>query len=103
MDISPARGYVMFLMVLIQNIHVFNCRSEKKSAFSIPLHNNPLVLFTVIGAIGLQVLASEIPFFANFLKVKPVPYEHIFILLAFALLILLAMEVYKFVKNIKNN
>lgn len=29
MDISHARSYVLILMVFFQNVHVFNCRSEK--------------------------------------------------------------------------
>ena len=45
MDVSIARGYIMALMVFIQNIHVFNCRSEKKSAFKVPIKNNLLIVY----------------------------------------------------------
>ena len=31
METEIARGYVVVLMVIIQNIHAFNCRSEKNS------------------------------------------------------------------------
>ena len=33
MEVAHARGYIMALMVFIQNIHVLNCRSEKHSTF----------------------------------------------------------------------
>ena len=45
MDVEIARGYIMLLMVFMQNIHVFNCRSEKQSAFKVPIKKNKLILF----------------------------------------------------------
>ena len=104
MDIMNARGYIMVLMVFIQNIHVFNCRSERESAFSMPLHTNPLLLITVFGSILLQVVVMEVPVLSKFLKATPIPYTHMFILIAFALIILISMEVYKMIKvNLKKN
>ena len=98
MDLALARGYIMVLMVFIQNIHVFNCRSEKNSAFNIPLRRNKLIFFTIIFSILLQIIVMEIPFLSNFLKTEPIPWSHMFILLSFALIILIAMEVYKLIK-----
>ena len=106
MEIGIARGYIMVLMVFIQNIHVFNCRSERESAFSMSLRTNPLLLVTVLGSIILQIIVMEIPVLGQFLKVSPIPYSHMFILIAFALIILIAMEVYKMIKSTcykKNN
>ena len=59
-DVNIARGYIMALMVFIQNIHVFNCRSEKKSAFSVPLKENLMIIFAVFSSIILQFLVMEI-------------------------------------------
>ena len=95
METSLARGYIMVLMVFIQNIHVFNCRSEKDSAFNIPLRNNPLIIFTIFGSILLQIIVMEVPILSRFLKTSTVPYGHMFFLLVFALLILTSMEIYK--------
>ena len=39
-DIQMARGYVMALMIILQNMHAFNCRSEKKSTLDISLKSN---------------------------------------------------------------
>lgn len=99
LDISIARGYIMALMVFIQNIHVFNCRSEHRSAFSVPLKNNWLVVFGVFASIILQILVMEIPFLANSLQTTSVPFIHLVYLFVIALLVLVVMEVYKVINN----
>ena len=58
MNVPTARGYIMALMVFIQNIHVFNCRSEHASAFKVPLKNNRLIVFGVID-FGKAVFSSS--------------------------------------------
>ena len=99
MPINLARGYIMALMVFIQNIHVFNCRSEDKSSFIIPLKNNPFNVFTVFLSIILQILVMEIPFLSTFLKTEPVPYHHMFILFNIGLTVLIVMEIYKLLQK----
>lgn len=99
MPINLARGYIMALMVFIQNIHVFNCRSEDKSSFTIPLKNNPFIVFTVFLSIILQILVMEIPFLSTFLKTEPVPYHHMFILFNIGLTVLIVMEIYKLLQK----
>jgi magnesium-transporting ATPase (P-type) len=97
-----ARGYIMALMVFIQNIHVFNCRSEKQSAFKISVMNNPLVVISVICCILLQVVVMEVDVLAGFLQTSPIPLEHVLILFLVASIVLLVVELYKeFVHNKK--
>ena len=103
LDVNIARGYIMVLMVFIQNIHVFNCRSETESAFNISLRSNPLIVITAFGSILLQIIVMEIPFFSSFLKTTTIPYHHLFILASFAIIILIVMEIYKIIKYHKNN
>ena len=95
MDVVSSRGYVMTLMVFIQNIHVFNCRSEKKSAFAIPLKSNKLVVWGVIGSIILQIAAMEIDILSKLLQTVSIPYIHLLGLFALALVILIIVELYK--------
>ena len=95
MDITTARGYVMTLMVFIQNIHVFNCRSEKNSAFTIPLKNNKLVVWGVIASIALQIIVMEVDIFAKLLQTVSIPVSHLTGLFALALIILIVVEIYK--------
>ena len=100
-DVNLARGYIMVLMVFIQNIHVFNCRSETESAFNIPLRGNLLIVITAFGSILLQIIVMEVPFLSKFLKTSSIPYQHIFMLLLFGLTILIIMEIYKLLKYSK--
>ncbi len=95
MDIPMARGYIMALMVFIQNIHVFNCRSEHKSAFSIPIKNNKLILFGVIGSILLQIIVMEVPFLSKLLQTVSIPFVYLIYLFLIALSVLIMMEIYK--------
>ena len=101
MEITLARGYIMALMVFLQNIHVFNCRSEKTSAFLIPITSNPLLILTVLGSIGLQILIMEVPFLSGFLKVSSIPVSHLLVLMVVSFIILIVMEIYKLIKSIK--
>lgn len=98
LDVAIARSYIVVLMVFIQNIHVFNCRSETESAFNIPLKNNPLIVVTVFGSILLQIIVTEIPVLSGYLKTVPIPSSHMFVLLLFGMIILIVMEIYKFIK-----
>ncbi len=99
MEITLARGYIMALMVFLQNIHVFNCRSETNSVFLIPINSNPLLLVTVFGSIMLQIIVMEVPFLSGFLKVESVPVPHLFLLMTISFIILIAVEIYKLIKN----
>lgn len=99
MEVSMARGYIMALMVFIQNIHVFNCRSEHKSAFSIPFTSNKLVLLAFLSSIVLQVIVMEVPFLSHFLQTVSIPFIHLLYLFALALTPLLIMEIYKKINN----
>lgn len=99
MDVTRARGYIMALMVFIQNIHVFNCRSENGSAFSIPLKSNKLVVWGTICSIILQVIVMEVNFMSAFLQTVSIPLIHLVYLFLIALSVLVAMEIYKVLKS----
>ncbi len=95
MNVEEARGYVMALMVFIQNIHVLNCRSEKHSAFSVPLKNNPLILVAILSSIVLQIIVMEVPIFSEFLQTTSISAIPMIILLLMASIIFVVMELYK--------
>ena len=98
MDVNIARGYIMALMIIIQNIHAFNCRSERKSAFTVPFKSNPIFLYGVIGSIILGIAVMEIDFLSMFLKVNSIPYSHLLILVVIGSSIFFIMEGYKKLK-----
>ena len=101
LETTHARGYVLALMVFIQNIHVINCRSESKSIFENSFKKNWFVLFTIAGSIILQIIVMEVPFFARVLQTYKVPFVHMLLLLVLALPILTVMEIYKHLKKKK--
>ena len=98
MDVSVARGYIMALMVFIQNIHVLNCRSERESTFKVPF-NNPLIVFSILTAILLQIIVMEVPLFSKFLKTESIPFIHLIYLFILSIIILGIMEIYKAIKR----
>ena len=100
-DVDLARTYVMVLMIIIQNVHAFNCRSEKKSVGDIPLKSNWIFNFGVIGSILLGIAVIEISPLTKLLKTSHVPLNDIAGLLGLGLIIMLIMEVYKKIKYAK--
>ena len=98
MEVSLARGYVMALMIIIQNIHAFNCRSEKKSIFKIKATSNPIFLIGVLGSLILGIAVIEINFLNVFLKTSHIPYKDLLILLGLGFIIMIVMEIYKKIK-----
>ena len=94
-----ASNLTFLLMVLLENVHVFNCRSERRSAFKVPIRNNPYLLIGVLGAQGVQILAMYIPITQEVLRIEPVPFTEWAILLGLALLLLAVMELFKLVKR----
>ena len=95
MEIASARGYVMCLMVFIQNIHVFNCRSESRSAFTVPLKSNWFIAVGIFCTLLLQILVMKVPIFSTFLQTVSIPAWAICWIFIIASSILVLMELYK--------
>ena len=94
---ASARNIILLLMVLLQNVHVFNCRSEKVSAFMIPLQRNFILVFGVLAAQGIHILSMNAPFMQGILGTEPVHFNQWLIALALALIVLVVMEMFKWV------
>ena len=103
MEVAHARGHIMALMVFIQNIHVLNCRSEKHSAFKMSFKSNPLVLFSILSAIGLQIIIMEVPLLSRILGTYSVSFVNMIYLFLLALPVLIVMEIFKIIKKDKKN
>ncbi len=95
MDAFHARGYVVALMIIIQNIHAFNCRSEKKSSFSVSIKSNYVFLYGVIGSVILGLAVMEIEILSLFLKTHSIPKMHLLYLIILGSIIFIVMECYK--------
>ncbi|MCK5177239.1 MAG: cation transporting ATPase C-terminal domain-containing protein, partial [Candidatus Aenigmarchaeota archaeon] len=96
--VDEARNGTLLLMVLFENIHVFNCRSEYKSAFKIPVKNNILLITGVIIAQALHIVSMNIPIMQDVLNIEPIKIQEWLYLLVLSGSILVIMEVFKLFK-----
>lgn len=101
MDVSTARGYIMALMVFMQNIHVLNCRSEKKSIFKMSLFENPMIILSIGVSIILQIIVMEVDFLAELLNTHRIQNIDLVKIIFLALPIVLVMEVFKYIRRKK--
>jgi len=92
-----ARTVIMMLMVLIQNFHVLNCRSEIRSIFSLSFSKNNTVIISIILAQIVHIAASYTPGLRDILQLEPITLKEWLFLIPLASLILFAMEIYKFI------
>jgi magnesium-transporting ATPase (P-type) len=98
-DEAAARNLLLLLMVLFQNFHVFNCRSEYRSAFRVPIRNNLFLVLGVIAALGLHLLAMWLPFMQPVLEIAPVTWEQFGSMALLASSILVVLELFKLVRG----
>jgi magnesium-transporting ATPase (P-type) len=92
---EQARNIVLLLMVLLQNYHTFNARSERHSTFTIPLHYNWVLVGGVVLAHLLHIGAMCMPFAQKILKISPVSFDEWLKVFATAASILVVMELFK--------
>jgi calcium-translocating P-type ATPase len=98
-ELPVAQNLVLLLMVFLQNVQVFNCRSERVSAFRVPISRNWLLIGGVILAQGIHILSMQLPFMQEILGVAPVPWKNWLQILMLALPLLFVMELYKFIRT----
>lgn len=94
-NIEQARNATLLLMVLFENFHVFNSRSETRSVFRHNLLRNPVLLFGTVMAQLIHIAAMYIPWLSAVLHIQPVSFDQWLSLLIMAFSILLVMELHK--------
>lgn len=72
---AEARNGLLLLMVLFENVHLGNCRSETKLVVRLSPLRNPVLLAAAVSALLLHVLMMYVPFGQKLLGVAPVPLE----------------------------
>ena len=97
---TDARNALLLLLVLFENAHVFNCRSERRSAFQVPLAANWLVVGAVVVSQGAHILAMHLPGFSEVLRVQSVEFSTWLIVAVIAASVILVMELFKVVTAI---
>ncbi|MDH5423927.1 MAG: HAD-IC family P-type ATPase [Gammaproteobacteria bacterium] len=92
-----ARNITLLLMVLFENVHVFNSRSETISIFRTKFFSNPLLLFGMLSAQAIHIAAMHIPGLSTILMLEPVTLEIWGQLLLIALVLLVVDELHKYI------
>jgi P-type Ca2+ transporter type 2C len=97
-SVDEARNLLLLLMVCFQNVHVFNCRSERRSAFRQPLRSNLWIPAVVLLTQGIHIGAMHVPVLNDVLRIAPVAWSEWVQVAVISLLLIPTMEIYKSVK-----
>ncbi len=92
---TAARSGLLTLLVLIQFYHVLNCRSETTSIFRVPLRNNPVLMIGMAAALGIHILATQVPFLQSLLRTHSLSWQMWLLFAVPGLAILAVIELYK--------
>jgi P-type Ca2+ transporter type 2C len=98
-ETAEARNLLLLLLVLFENVHAFNVRSETRSAFRIPLSNNWLLVLAVVAAQGVHIASMYVPGWRDLLGLIPVTFATWATLLAITLSKFFVVEVYKHLRG----
>ena len=98
-DLDAARNGTLLLMVLFENIHVFNSRSETRSVFNHNPLRNYFLLFGTLAAQLIHIGAMYTPWISDVLRIQPVSLDYWFDMLLIAITVLIVMELHKFLRR----
>lgn len=98
-DLIIARSATIFLMILFQNMQVFNSRSETQSIFRQGFFKNPFLFISIIIVTLIHIVASYVPVFDLFLKIDPLSFKELMVIIPTSLLIIAIMELEKMIRN----
>jgi Ca2+-transporting ATPase len=98
-DVILARSVVLFLMILFQNMQVFNARSETQSIFKQGFFKNQFLFISIIIVTLIHIIASYTPWFDQFLHIAPLGWEYLKVIIPVAFLIIVVMEIEKIIRN----
>ena len=91
-SIESARNITLLLMVLFENVHVFNSRTEINYLHQITYKSSAYLILWVIFTQLLHIACMHIPFMQNVLSTQPVSLNTWFVLAVVALGLVLVME-----------
>jgi len=92
---QEARNMTLLLMVLFENVHVLNSRSEHASIFRQYFFGNKFLLFGMLAAQGVHIGAMYTPGLSELLELSPVSLQQWSTLLFIALTLILVDELHK--------
>jgi magnesium-transporting ATPase (P-type) len=96
---QEARNITLLLMVLFENVHVLNSRSETLSIFKQYFFGNKFLLFGMLAAQGIHIAAMYTPGIRELLQISPVTLEQWSTLLVIALILIVVDESHKYLSS----
>lgn len=94
-DDQAARNALLLLMVLFENVHLGNTRSETRSIFRMPPWKSPILLAGAAAAFLIHLSALYFPPAQLVLGTAPVDIDVWIALAGIALILVAAMELHK--------
>jgi Ca2+-transporting ATPase len=101
-EVADARNLLLLTMVLFENFHIGNCRSETRSAFALSPLRSPVLFFGTLGAFLLHVAAMYVPFLQNMLYTNPIEPWLWAVAIGVSVLIVPAIELHKWWWAVRN-
>lgn len=92
---AAARNALLMLMVLFENVHLFNCRSETRSAFRMSPLRSPVLMLGIVAAFSIHVSMTYLPVGNRLLSTEIIAGDLWLVLLALSVPILAVMELHK--------
>jgi magnesium-transporting ATPase (P-type) len=96
-SVESARNIVLLLMVLFENVHVFNARSEINYLHKINYRSSMLLILLVIFTQLLHISCMHIPFMQTVLSSQPVTFDTWLELAIIAIGLVVIMEIDKWI------
>ena len=93
--LATARNATLLVMVLFENAHLANCRSETRSALTLSLWRSPMLLVGTATALAVHVLAMHWPPAQSLLDIAPVSGNDWLVLVPLATTIIPAIDLHK--------
>lgn len=94
-DVEQARTVAFTVLVIVQLVHAFNCRSERWSLFQVGVATNRPLLLAVLLSLAIQAAVLTIPVAAPIFKVASLPIEDWILMGATGILPFVIMETVK--------
>ncbi|MFO0821260.1 MAG: cation transporting ATPase C-terminal domain-containing protein [Pirellulales bacterium] len=94
-SVESTRNLLLLTMVLFENFHVGNCRSETRSAFAFSPLRSPMLFLGTLGAFLIHLVGMYTAGLQDILATQPVDWRSWGVALAVGFLVIPVIELYK--------
>lgn len=98
-DLDQARTVAFTVMVVVQLVHAFNCRSDRLSLFQLGVGTNRALVWAFLLSLVVQMVVLTVPAAASVFKIASLPVEDWALIGILALLPLVIMESIKMLRR----